>query len=397
MSTNSKGISTTKDPFEGVAGAPAATSNGNPSIGGTAGNTITGAGDPYNMAALTGGQQAGQMPQGQQQGGTPQGTGHAYEAGQYSGQADPMAGLFPSSQASNFSFSQSSPQGNYTPSPYLDQQANAIKTQYGQQFNEQVLPGLRDKFVGAGGLGGSRQGIAEGLAAGRSQQGLAGALANLYGNDYEQSQNRSLQAGIAGNSAAIQGRGMELQYDLGRLNSERGFYSTNRGQDLQQMGLGAGLMGQGNLGLLNQGSGIYGLGQQENQAPWQAIQNYNGILQPGYNLGGSVTQTNPGPNQGQSALGGAASGAAIGSSFGPWGTAIGAGVGAIGGYYSDRRLKENIKKVGKLDSGLNIYEYNYKAGGPTTIGVMAQEAEKKFPDAVGLLNGFKTVNYGLLQ
>jgi hypothetical protein len=61
---------------------------------------------------------------------------------------------------------------------------------------------------------------------------------------------------------------------------------------------------------------------------------------------------------------------------------------------SDRRAKKNIRKVGKLDNDLPVYAYKYKAGGPTHIGVMADEAEKKHPSAVHKTPfGLKAVNY----
>jgi hypothetical protein len=72
-------------------------------------------------------------------------------------------------------------------------------------------------------------------------------------------------------------------------------------------------------------------------APWSALNQYAGIVQPGAGLGGSMTQTGPkrpGGSQAAGALGGAMSGAYMGSSFGPWGTAIGAILGGAGGYFS---------------------------------------------------------------
>lgn len=69
------------------------------------------------------------------------------------------------------------------------------------------------------------------------------------------------------------------------------------------------------------------------------------------------------------------------------------GLGANALMFSDKRLKEDIKKVGKLDNGLDVHAYRYKAGGPVHIGLMAQEVEKKNPDAVQTLNGFKAVDY----
>lgn len=66
---------------------------------------------------------------------------------------------------------------------------------------------------------------------------------------------------------------------------------------------------------------------------------------------------------------------------------------------SDRRAKKDIKPVGKL-MGHKLYEYSYKGkfdDGQKHIGVMAQEAEKKAPEAVSVRpDGLRQVNYGKL-
>jgi hypothetical protein len=71
--------------------------------------------------------------------------------------------------------------------------------------------------------------------------------------------------------------------------------------------------------------------------------------------------------------------------------------------FSDIRIKENIKPVGVLPNGLNVYEFDYKpefkdiAGHGKHIGVMAQEVEKVIPYAViNANNGYKMVNYSML-
>jgi hypothetical protein len=70
---------------------------------------------------------------------------------------------------------------------------------------------------------------------------------------------------------------------------------------------------------------------------------------------------------------------------------IGSGIGSI---FSDERLKEDIEPVGELFDGQKIYSYNY-IGDPTPrIGLMAQEVEQRYPDAVQEIGGFKAVNYG---
>lgn len=66
---------------------------------------------------------------------------------------------------------------------------------------------------------------------------------------------------------------------------------------------------------------------------------------------------------------------------------------------SDRRLKTSIQRVGTLDSGLAVYTFRYKAGGPTVMGVMADEVEKVSPHAVhkrAIDNEFDAVDYGAL-
>ena len=79
----------------------------------------------------------------------------------------------------------------------------------------------------------------------------------------------------------------------------------------------------------------------------------------------------------------------------------GAGIMAM----SDIRTKENIKQIHWLPNGLPVYEYEYKtefknhplAGHGKFVGVMAQEVEAVYPQAVITLdNGYKAVNYGLL-
>lgn len=66
---------------------------------------------------------------------------------------------------------------------------------------------------------------------------------------------------------------------------------------------------------------------------------------------------------------------------------------------SDRRLKKDIKKIGKFE-GHSIYEYRYKGEpqrGAKQIGVMAQEVEKTRPEVVSRdPDGMRRVDYGRL-
>jgi hypothetical protein len=73
--------------------------------------------------------------------------------------------------------------------------------------------------------------------------------------------------------------------------------------------------------------------------------------------------------------------------------------------FSDIRLKQNINRIGTLPNGLPFYSFEYidavkdhpLAGEGTHVGVMAQEVEAVYPQAVTTLDdGYKVVNYGLL-
>lgn len=72
---------------------------------------------------------------------------------------------------------------------------------------------------------------------------------------------------------------------------------------------------------------------------------------------------------------------------------------SYGDLYSDRRLKTNITRIGKLDSGLPVYQFRYKGSALPQIGVMAQDVEKVAPHAVRRdpQTGFKRVNYGAVS
>ena len=65
---------------------------------------------------------------------------------------------------------------------------------------------------------------------------------------------------------------------------------------------------------------------------------------------------------------------------------------------SDRRLKENIQKIGESISGLGIYKFNYIGKAKQYIGAMADEVIKVVPEAVGTMsNGYLGVNYNLID
>lgn len=67
--------------------------------------------------------------------------------------------------------------------------------------------------------------------------------------------------------------------------------------------------------------------------------------------------------------------------------------GGFGNLFSDRRLKKNIKKISTRPDGLNVYEFDYIWGGGRQVGLMAQEVQGLYPDAVSESGGYLMVNY----
>lgn len=175
----------------------------------------------------------------------------------------------------------------YTQSPYLKDVANGITTQFNNQLTRNALPAIRSGAIATGGYGGQRDAIAQGLAVGDSQNGLASALAGLYNNDYQQQMGRNLSQ-----------YGLDQNYALGGLNSARNYALGNQGQMLNY---------DTNQRQLDQsgarlGADIYNLGV---TGQWGPINNMTGAINP-YTGNGSTTT-----NQGGGAMG--AAGGALGA------------------------------------------------------------------------------------
>ena len=161
--------------------------------------------------------------------------------------------------------------GGGFPNPFQAQMFDAVTNQVTQNLNRNILPWIRSASTPTGGYGGSRQGVVEANALNDDNQGLSNALAgNLYGH-WNNTQNRLLQ-----------NKGLD-----------QSFYTAQRGQDLQQTGLGASIFNMGTQGMLGQGQGIYNLGLTAQQAPWQTLTGFTGTSQP-YTGYGSTTQNQTG-------------------------------------------------------------------------------------------------------
>jgi len=159
--------------------------------------------------------------------------------------------------------------------PYLQDQQNAISNQVNTALLQQQMPSINRGAVLNGGYGGSRQGIAQGLAMNGANQAIANATAQMQGQAYDADQSRANQASIAAMQDATNRFGMQNQYNLGLGNLGLGYTQANQNFAL----------GQGNLGLGFQNSNNqYALGQQQNANQLTGIQNQ-------YSLGQQQNQT----------------------------------------------------------------------------------------------------------
>lgn len=80
-------------------------------------------------------------------------------------------------------------------------------------------------------------------------------------------------------------------------------------------------------------------------------------------------------------------------------------MGALGGLFgaglsmfSDRRLKENIKRIGKTDAGVPLYSFTYIGSPVAHIGPMAQDLLELQPEAVHKdADGYYRVRYDMVK
>ena len=99
--------------------------------------------------------------------------------------------------------------------------------------------------------------------------------------------------------------------DLTNQGQMQNFYTQQRGQDQSGMQLGANIYNMGNSGNVAAGQGQTALGQQYQNAPISALQQYSNTLSPYSGLGGGQTTVANTGGGATGVLGGALAGAQI--------------------------------------------------------------------------------------
>ena len=241
--------------------------------------------------------------------------------------------------------------------PYTQSVVNATQAAMNQQQGQQLSQQQADAIRG-GAFGGDRANLQRAQLMGQQSLAQAQAIAPLYQQNYN-------QALAAAQQQQGVGLGAEQANRQNLQNAAQLFGSI--GTNAQQAGL-AGAQAQLAAGQAQ---------QQTQQAGLQALYN-------------QFQQQQGFPYQQAQFLANIATGTGALSGNASSGTSTTTGGG---GFFSDERLKENIKKVGETNDGQPIYRYNYKGDQRTQIGLLAQDVEKDHPEAVGSSQGYKTVDY----
>jgi hypothetical protein len=154
-------------------------------------------------------------------------------------------------------------------------------------------------------------------------------------------------------------------------------------------------VGVGNAGMAT-GANVAGLLGQQAAAQAGGAVGRAGAFAPLFNLPGQLAgmrmMTGQPIGSGFGGLQASFSQTGLGSSG--FGTGLAYGNQDIGEFISDRRLKTDIAHVGTRSDGLKVYRFRYVWGGPEYVGLMAQEVQPLYPDAVTQRDGYLTVNYG---
>ena len=263
-------------------------------------------------------------------------------------------------------------------SPY-QQQVIDLAMQDIQRQADIARGGAQERAIRAGAFGGSRSALLESESQRPYAEQMARTAAGLRQSGFEQAQ-------------AAAERDVARQQQMAMFAPELELRARQ-----QQAGLLGGLQQEQlrGLGLLG------GIGQQQQALQQRAIDAQRGefaraLAYPQQQL--SLLQAGLGTPL-ISTSGTSSERGLSGTEFGK----AAAGVGELVSIFSDKRLKENIQKIGESKNGHNLYIWNWNDKAKElgiespTIGVIAQEVMKYMPEAVFKdASGYYKVNYGVL-
>lgn len=281
---------------------------------------------------------------------------------------------------------------------------SAIADEYYERMKEKFYP-LQDKLA---------EQAMDYNEEGNFQEMSARAMGDVNSQNELSRKNQAMQMaqyGVNPNSGAFAGANQAMN-TMGAANAaaagNRAYSAAKElgwNMGMGASGLGAGLPGQ-QLSSTGMTMNLGNSGLAAGQIPIANSQTLGGSLAQGY--GGAMQGWNQMGNLGASSYNTQVQGwsaeqaakAQNSSGFGAFAGAIGAGL--ISKIPSDVRVKENIKYVGTLPSGVRLYNFEYKkqfkddprCGHGVHLGVIAQQLRTIIPEAVATgHDGYLVVDY----
>lgn len=254
-----------------------------------------------------------------------------------------------------------------------------------------------------GQFGGSRQGIAEGIAAGNYMRQVGDTSAKMYSDAYEKGLDTMVKS-------------LSMAPEMANMSTLPANWEGSVGASKEAY--------DANTAAYDAASKEWSMNY-----PWLRLQNLANLVYGSGSMGGTTTSTGPGyqSNPLMTALGAASMGASLYNNVAPWlssGSAAGAGASIVGGdalysalaspvvnygagltmselgplalaEFSDRRLKRNIKRIGTTPKGIPLYEFEYLWSSNKRVGVMADEAPVEA--VIMHPSGFAMVDYSKIN
>ena len=265
--------------------------------------------------------------------------------------------------------------------PMLDGMYDAAARRVTDTFNEDVMPEISKSAVANGGFGGSRQGIAEGLAAKEAHQGLTDLASDIYGNAY------NLGFGAMSDLTARQMQG-GIDASAQNANLQQGANQNNAGWQQQANATNAGFNQQANLTnannnlagqLANQSAGMQGMGmslnaQQSNQ---------------GANLSGQTTNANNQFRTGLANMGALNNAGQFNASNNTQNNQFNTGLNAA----VSQNNANTANNMGQFNASNNIWAQGQNANNQLTFNNQLHNASQQ--NLMNQLGGFNALNLGM--
>lgn len=318
----------------------------------------------------------------------------------YNGQQ--VANFSPQQQASfdmtnNVANNGTAPQANalinqYSSAPAQNVQAQTIQSMMSPYMNQYVMSALAPQLhqmditnaqqnkavdsaaTSSGAFGDARAGI----EAANTMFGQGVAREGLIGNAYNAAFNTAIGAGAQDVSNNLAAQNANAGYNESALARALGGSSALQGLQNQQLGVANAQNTMGGQQTAQSQADLtakYNQWLMAQQYPFQTAQLMNQTVAAGSSaMPASQTSTTSAPDNSGWALGGA----------------------LLSSFLSDENAKDDIHRVGELHDGTPVFSYHYKADPlkKKQIGLIAQDVEKRRPDAVTKLpSGLRVVNY----